>query len=166
MKQILQLALGLLFGATSAFAHSDALKPQFVDTLVDPYLAIQQGLAGDDLASAQSGASAFLAAIEDAPNEYDAIEDAAKLSAPAKSIAEAGDIKAARSAFLALSNEMISLVEHVGTSGGTALFTANCPMAFGGKGGDWIQSGKTVTNPYYGAMMLRCGSVKEQIAGE
>ena len=47
----------------------------------------------------------------------------------------------------------------------TPLYTAFCPMAFDNKGGQWIQSDKKVSNPYYGSMMLRCGSIKEKIAG-
>jgi Cu(I)/Ag(I) efflux system membrane fusion protein len=34
-------------------------------------------------------------------------------------------------------------------------------MAFDGKGGSWLQKDATVANPYYGAMMLRCGSVSK-----
>lgn len=37
-------------------------------------------------------------------------------------------------------------------------------MAFGGAGGTWIQQNKKVLNPYYGAMMLHCGGIREQIA--
>ncbi len=160
------MALGLLLSASAAFAHSDAFKPEFVDTLVAPYLAIQKALASDDLDAAKTGANSFLDAMKHAPHEGEAHEQAADLSTPAKTIADTGDIKAARSSFLALSHEMISLVKHVGTSKDTDLFVAHCPMAFGGKGGDWMQSDKEVTNPYYGAMMLHCGSIQKQVSGE
>ena len=166
MKNIAYIALGLIFSALVAFAHSDAFKPQFVDTLVEPYLAIQKGLSSDDLKTAQVGANSFLEAMKEAPQEGEAQEEAADLSDPAKVIAEASDIKAAREAFLELSHEMIPLVQHVGTTKDTALFVAHCPMAFGKKGGDWMQSGETVANPYFGNMMLHCGSIMEQIAGE
>lgn len=46
--------------------HSDAFKPTFVDTLVDPYLTIQEGLAGDDLEFSKVGTTAFLKATESA----------------------------------------------------------------------------------------------------
>lgn len=165
MKKIPQLALGLLISATVAFAHSDAFKPKFVDTLVAPYLSIQEALAGDDLEAAQSGGTSFLKAMKHAPHEGEAHEEAADLKAPAQAIAESSNMKAARAAFLDLSRQMTSLVQHVGVTSETALYTAFCPMAFEGKGGQWIQADKTVANPYYGSMMLRCGSVKEQIAG-
>ena len=165
MNKITILAFSLVLTATTAFAHSDAFKPAFVDTLIDPYLMIQKGLAGDDLAAAQKGAEHYLKAMESAPHEGEAHEEAKDLIKPAKAISETEDIKAARAAFLDLSRQMASLVEHVGTTKDTPLYTAFCPMAFNNKGGQWVQSEKTVSNPYYGSMMLRCGSIQKQIAG-
>jgi hypothetical protein len=165
-KKTIILAIGVFSTATSGLlAHSDAFKPEFVDTLVAPYLQIQAGLAGDDLTTAKSGANAYLAAMKSAP-EGEADEESSDLRTPAEKIAAAANIEAARAAFLTLSNELTSLVKHVGTTGSTALFVAHCPMAFGGKGGDWIQADKTVSNPYYGSRMLRCGGIKEQVSGD
>lgn len=167
MKHILvKLALGLLLSASAAFAHSDAFKAEFVDTLVSPYLAMQTSLAGDDLEATHTAAKHFLQAMTHAPHEGEAHKTAAALATPTKTIAEASDLKAARNAFLELSNEMILLVKHVGIPQDTELFVAHCPMAFGNKGADWMQSDKTVANPYYGSMMLRCGSIETQINGE
>jgi len=165
MKNLLKLAFGLLFSATVAFAHSDAFKPAFVDTLVAPYLTVQKGLADDNLDVAQKGALHFLDAMKAAPHEGNAHAEANALMTPAKNIANAADIQSARKAFLPLSNEMISLIEHVGTSGDSELFVAHCPMAFNNTGGDWIQADKTVSNPYYGAMMLRCGGIQKALNG-
>ena len=36
-------------------------------------------------------------------------------------------------------------------------------MAFDNKGAGWLQSDKDVLNPYFGASMLRCGSVTETL---
>jgi len=166
MNRITTMALSLFLTATAAFAHSDAFKPAFVDTLIGPYLATQKGLAGDDLAAAQKGAEHYLATMKHAPHEGEAHEEAMDLSAPAKAILKTSDIKAARTAFLSLSREITSLVQHVGTTKETPLYIAHCPMAFNNKGGSWLQSDKTVANPYYGSMMLRCGSIQKQIAGK
>jgi Cu(I)/Ag(I) efflux system membrane fusion protein len=87
------------------------------------------------------------------------------LSKPAKIVVNAKDIKVARAAFLDLSRQMTSLVQHIGVTSDTPLYEAFCPMAFDNKGGSWIQADETVSNPYYGSMMLRCGSIKKQIAG-
>jgi hypothetical protein len=38
-----------------------------------------------------------------------------------------------------------------------------CPMANNGEGANWLSKESAVKNPYYGSMMLTCGSVKEAI---
>lgn len=166
MNKLQTLALSLLLSATAAFAHSDTFKPEFVDTLIDPYLAIQKSLADDDLKAAQKGAKHYLETMKKAPNEGEDHKETAKLTEPAKTITAASDIKAARTAFLSLSQEVTTLVKHIGTTQDTPLYVAHCPMAFDNKGGSWLQADKTVSNPYYGSMMLRCGSIKKQIAGK
>jgi Cu(I)/Ag(I) efflux system membrane fusion protein len=100
-----------------------------------------------------------------APHEAEAHKETAKLTEPAKMITAALDIKAARTAFLSLSQEVTTLVEHIGTTQDTPLYIAHCPMAFNNEGGSWLQADKTVSNPYYGSMMLRCGSIQKLISG-
>ena len=166
MKKLQTLALSLILSATTAFAHSEAFKPEFVDTLVAPYLEMQNSLADDNLKAAQIAAKHYLEAMKKAPHEGEAHEETAELTAPAKAITVASDLKSARNAFLSLSKEMTLLVKHNGTNKDTPLYIAHCPMAFDNKGGSWLQANKTVSNPYYGSMMLRCGSIKKQIAGK
>ncbi len=107
-----------------------------------------------------------LIAVLKAPDAEDAQVEAAAFRELAEKIASAEDLTSARAAFLPLSTDLTSMVKHVGVSDKQTLYTAHCPMAFAGKGGGWIQSDKTIANPYYGSRMLRCGSVKSQLAGE
>jgi Cu(I)/Ag(I) efflux system membrane fusion protein len=163
LQKYILLALSLVL-SSAAFAHSKAFTPEFVDTLVAPYLQIQTQLAGDDLAASVSAADLLAKALQAAPVNEDAKATVVSLQAATTAIRSAEDIKVARSAFLALSTELQTLVEHVGTTGETPLFVAHCPMAFGGEGGSWLQKDKHVLNPYYGAMMLHCGGIDKQIA--
>jgi Cu(I)/Ag(I) efflux system membrane fusion protein len=154
------LAIAALLGsAVIASAHGAEFKPAFVDSLVPDYLAVQTALAGDDLAAAQKAASNLLTTAKHGP-EFTAF------TTPASELAKAKNIKAARAQFQTVSMEMQDLVDHVGTTNKVKLYEAHCPMAFGGKGGDWLQGDQKISNPYYGAMMLRCGSIKGQVAGE
>ena len=41
------------------------------------------------------------------------------------------------------------------------LYKAHCPMAFDDTGADWLQAGREVRNPYFGAEMLTCGAIQE-----
>lgn len=162
LQKTVLLILSLVL-SHSSFAHSKAFTPVFVDTLVEPYLQIQTRLAGDDLAASQKAAGVFFAALVAAPTADDSKATVVTLRKSVAQIQAAKDIAAARIAFLALSTEFQSLVEHVGTTGKIPLFVARCPMAFGGKGGSWIQGNDKVLNPYYGSMMLHCGSVEKQL---
>lgn len=40
---------------------------------------------------------------------------------------------------------------------------AFCPMAFDNKGAYWLTNDKEIKNPYFGAKMLKCGSISEVI---
>lgn len=168
MKSIRTIILGLsLLLANIAQAHDGAFKPGFVDTLVTPYLSMQKALSSDDLSAAQIGAKSFLKSMEQAPSGSKRVDSVVEdMSAPAKSIAQATTLATAREAFATLSTKMESLIAHVGVSADTDLYLAHCPMALGGKGGDWLQADKTITNPYFGAMMLHCGSIQKQVAGD
>lgn len=156
----------LAVSAGQAHAHSKEFTPELVTTLVQPYLAIQQNLAADQLDEAKTGAGAFLKAIEKAPASGDAKEETEALTAPAKAISEASDIGSARTAFKDLTQEFSTLLRHMGTTRSEPLYLVHCPMAFDNQGADWVQAGKTVANPYFGASMLRCGSVKAEISPE
>ncbi len=157
------LIIAALLGATSAFAHSDAIKPEFVDMLLKPYFKVQASLAGDDLATAKKNASTFHDMLGHGPSQKEA-PSLETLSVEAQKIINASDIKAARSAFHAISKDLGEIVEHVGTSGKSDVVKMSCPMAFDGKGGEWLQNSNDLANPYYGSMMFKCGSVIEQLA--
>lgn len=166
LSPILAGLLALALPTGNALAESPEFTPEFTTTLVDPYLAIQQSLAKDDLEGAKQGATGFLTAMKKAPTAGAAKKETDALIASAKSIAEAADIAAAREALLPLTQEFSALLKQKGTTRDTPLYLAHCPMAFGNKGADWVQSDKTVANPYFGASMLRCGSVKAEISAK
>ena len=166
MKNLINWTLGLLLGATVASAQSDAFTPPLVGSLVESYVGMQQGLASDDLEAAKTGARGFLLTLEGAPHGGGSHAIVIALTAPARAIAEATDIKDARVAFRDLSREVTSLVERIGTTGETKLFVARCPMAFNNEGGSWLQTDRVIANPYYGSRMLRCGRILKQVAGD
>ncbi|MDA1260164.1 MAG: efflux RND transporter periplasmic adaptor subunit, partial [Planctomycetota bacterium] len=83
-----------------------------------------------------------------------------RLAAAAAAAATAEQLEAARAVFPMVILEALALVETFGYAfeDGRSLVLLNCPMAFDGKGGDWIQfAGTETANPYFGETMLRCG---------
>lgn len=66
-----------------------------------------------------------------------------------------------REHFSALSGSMYAVMQAAKPA--TKVYLDHCPMAFDGKGADWLSLDKEIKNPYYGAQMLGCGSVKATI---
>ncbi len=74
-------------------------------------------------------------------------------------------IDLARKAFGNWSKGVISLQKQFGHEGNETWSLAHCPMAFDFEGADWMQRGDEINNPYFGAEMLKCGSVTATFEG-
>jgi Cu(I)/Ag(I) efflux system membrane fusion protein len=67
------------------------------------------------------------------------------------------DLKKARLEFKSISHAVVTLATQVRSAEAQNSFTHFfCPMVPGG-GGDWLQPGGNLLNPYFGSEMLRCG---------
>ena len=67
-----------------------------------------------------------------------------------------------RVAFLNLSNAMIAMAKSFDPMA-EIIYIQHCPMADNNKGADWLSLSNEIRNPYFGAGMLTCGEVKEEI---
>lgn len=114
--------------------------------VVEPYLRIQAALAADTLEDTAGAARAIAA-------QADRI-GAAPVVKAARAFEAAADIKAARTAFAALSEAIITAA---GDALGDGVRIAYCPMA----DSPWLQEGDSIRNPYYGKQMLTCGEFKK-----
>ena len=137
-------------GETAHAKHEHSAMSQDLGAALQSYLSIQESLAADNLDSAKATAKAWLKHTEKEKPADEIME----------SIANADNLEEAREAFLSFSDLMIAetrkgKVEHTET-----LYLAHCPMAFHNKGGSWLQTDKTVNNPYFGSKMLHCGTIE------
>ncbi|MFH1844153.1 MAG: hypothetical protein ABIF77_13180, partial [bacterium] len=145
----------------------------FVDRLAEilaAYLPLQIALAGDDDTGALAAGRSVLGAIEGISGAnkhlppgsrepwldyYDRMHEAAKELVAAPGIGER------RLVFQPLSDvlweTLVAFGLEPGEQPGGPVGQFHCPMAMDGAGANWIQTGETVANPYYGATMLRCG---------
>lgn len=147
--------------AMGGLTAAESVAPAQVDGLLPSYFAVQEALADDSLADAKK-AAAQLTQILDKASPDEAVSG---MGPSARKIAGAESIDAARKAFQTLSDAMIKRVSEKGASGADDVYLAHCPMAFGYKGADWLQSSKEIANPYFGDEMLRCGVIQKQLAG-
>jgi Cu(I)/Ag(I) efflux system membrane fusion protein len=150
--------------ATMPHAFSTMLK----DVLAS-YLNLQKALASDDDPAAHAATVRLSKAIHNLPVSalnatQQAVwkETASDLTPLTKQALAADGLAAKREAFHALSKGMLGVVRVYGVPDGATLYLMHCPMAFGNAGASWLQMGNTLTNPYFGAAMLRCGEQRQK----
>ena len=157
-----------------ATAEPEALaRVHGLDAVYQSYLRAQVALAGDDPETAQSAFTALKTAVSNAhvhPGEGPAQAATSAVSKLTEDLTPqvAGSLEAMRTRFETVTEHLLELHQVAGHTGTQPLYRMHCPMAFDNKGADWLQQGKTLANPYFGASMLRCGSVKAELpaAGE
>jgi len=125
-----------------------------VAQVYDDYNALKIALVNTDSEAAQTLAQKLVISIE-------AVEVEASLMKAAEAIANSENINEQRAQFENLTAGVKTLVEENITSG--TLYYQYCPMAFDGKGAYWIANEKKVFNPYFGDVMLNCGTVDSEI---
>jgi hypothetical protein len=119
------------------------------------YLQVKDALVRSKSDEAKQKAGDLQKALKDVNGSTPAQEAASKIAASA-------DLKEQRNVFSTLSNEMTNLVKGGKLSAGN-LYLEYCPMANNNTGAYWLSNEKEIKNPYFGDMMLNCGTVKETI---
>lgn len=131
--------------------------------IIDAYIEIKNGLVATDKAATAKGAKNLLTAFSkfdmsklsgDTHKEYMEILESAKEQA--EHIVKS-PIDHQREHFETLSTDISDMITLLGTE--KTLYQDYCPMAKA----SWLSEVKDIKNPYYGAKMMTCGSVKKQI---
>ncbi|HRP63311.1 MAG TPA: efflux RND transporter periplasmic adaptor subunit [Phycisphaerales bacterium] len=135
----------------------------------EAYLELQVALSDDDLSRSRDAAKQFhsiVTAIDGSMLNGDARELWRVLSARLRANHEHVDhvdIEALRKHFHGWSNAIIEVAQRFGYAGESDVVIAHCPMAFDFAGADWLQVGRDIVNPYFGAAMYRCGEVTRAV---
>ena len=133
--------------------NSTAIKvfAEPVQAVYDNYINVQGALAKDSLEGISKAATAMAKNIQ--VDTSKALSP--KVAQQAEALSKAKDLASARDAFKNLSD---SLIQHLGSQKVDAgvYHVAYCPMAKA----SWIQTSKTVINPYMGTSMVHCGQLK------
>lgn len=137
--------------------------------LLTRYFALQQDLAADNLETARSDIASLVPLVDAVIAELketgfdQATGLAGRLARDIRLLAAAKDLTEIRTFFYSLSRTLAQVVETFGSMDGVPVFVQFCPMAFDNKGATWLAPSEEISNPYFGAMMLRCGEVRQQI---
>lgn len=148
-------------GASERAAHQMSAKIEIAGEqaveLMPAYLAMQAALAGDDLDSAKDQVKAMMTITGHSGALPDLLHD----------MLAADQLEAFRKPhFETLSNALIAAAKRAPASMPENLMIMHCPMVYGDRGADWLQTTEPLQNPYFGAMMLKCGEMKEHIGDE
>ena len=160
--------------AADHLAHTTRLEvPSEFQTqlkaVFEDYMAIKEALANDNAELPKKGASKLLKSInnvnmkllkeESAHSHWMLLEKELKESATG--ISKTSDIKTQRDHFIQLSAHMINAVKTFGIN--QKVYVDYCPMVNNDVGAFWLSTDKEILNPYFGASMLRCGDVTDEI---
>jgi Cu(I)/Ag(I) efflux system membrane fusion protein len=132
-------------------AATDTNSEKLFVSLVPGYLKLQAALAADDLDASKVALKSMMQATGHEGDIPDLIH--AMLAADSLDTIR-------RPHFETLSNALIEAVESNPNSFETDLYLMHCPMVYGDRGASWLQAEDSLLNPYFGAMMLRCGESK------
>lgn len=137
------------------------------DRAYDAYFEIQSAMAAD-----QTPPPVALNTLLDALNKLEMLpdvpDDAQSQFASARRGAARmdGSLEMAREAYRSVSHAMLHAATMArGPKTAKQLVHFYCPMVPGG-GGDWMQPGGELANPYWGDEMLRCGELVEEMGVE
>jgi hypothetical protein len=165
MKKLIAILIVLAgFGAYAQHDHSAHAKqsqagPSFKDEKIGAayarYIDLKDALVKSNAENAKKAATELENALQATPNGKKASQTAGK-------IANATNIDGQRMLFVVLSDEMTVLIKANKLSSG-AIYLEYCPMANNNEGAYWLSNEKEIRNPYFGDMMLKCGSVKETV---
>ncbi|MGB0257881.1 MAG: efflux RND transporter periplasmic adaptor subunit [Coraliomargarita sp.] len=136
-------------------AKTFEIPTELATQLVQPYLALQASLAGDQFEAAK----AALKSIMEVSGHHGDLPDLIHKMLAADSL---DDIR--RPHFEMLSNVLIESIQSKPSAFPQELLVMHCPMVYDDRGADWLQASEPLLNPYFGAMMLKCGETKAKVA--
>lgn len=130
------------------------INAELLNELLPHYFALQSALAADDLAAARAALGDLMSVTGHQGELPDLIH----------TMLAAEDLEALRRPhFETLSNAFIAAVAANAENLESPVYRMNCSMVYPDRGADWLQNNDKLLNPYYGSMMLRCGTVEERL---
>lgn len=153
LKKMMEGTLVVYHEKKERVGISKKFKEQFNKTL-ESYLKIKRELAADSIKGVEKETDKILSALKD--------KDTLKFKSEVSTILEAAgrisrltDIEDVREGFLILSNGFVGIAEKTRPQG---IYVFECPMK---EGAVWLDTSRSVKNPYFGKDMLTCGNLKE-----
>ena len=132
--------------------------------VIEAYINLKDALIQSDVLLASSKSEAFKKVLEDIPvSQREQTHNYwLTLHKSSQGINENVSLEDQRKQFQMISNTLIGMLRNFNEVN-DKLFVQFCPMADDNNGAFWISKEEQVLNPYFGDVMLKCGSVEEVI---
>jgi hypothetical protein len=140
---------------TQVVSPAVTFKDASLGKAYDQYIVLKDALVASNMEASKKAGEDLFAIIKE-------LKKADVATQATKKFISASNLDEQRLAFSPLSDEMAKLVKGGKLSSGS-LYLEYCPMANDNTGAFWLSNEKEIKNPYFGKMMLKCGSVKETI---
>lgn len=136
----------------------------------EDYMTIEKALVNDDSELSKKGAGDFLKSLANVDMKLLKEEDKAhnhwmhsekELKASATQISKTSDIEIQRNHFIHLSAHLINAIKTFGIN--QKVYVDYCPMVNNDVGAFWLSTEEEIRNPYFGASMLNCGEISDEI---
>ena len=154
IRNISMITLALAIGYQGKSQDDQNLTAQKV---IGAYLELKDALVNTNVESASTAAGGFNVVIGNSEEKL-----LKSILMDAKLITASKDVMTQRTIFKNLSEKVYELVKTTNANEET-LYKQYCPMAIKNTGAYWLSVSSEIENPYFGDMMLTCGSTKETI---
>lgn len=150
--------------ATISDKAKKALQPLF-----ESYFKLKTALGDDDFESAKKHGAEMkselskidMSLFKDKAHEI-WMKQSSNLKSHLEHVTHHESIESLRDNFIKISNVMIEITNAFDPLSET-IYLQYCPMADDDNGANWLSKEKEIFNPYFGASMLKCGSVEKVI---
>ncbi|HSH09864.1 MAG TPA: efflux RND transporter periplasmic adaptor subunit, partial [Oceanipulchritudo sp.] len=130
------------------------IAPATAASILPDYFALQTAMASDNLEDSMAALNSMMAKTGHHGPLPDLIH----------TMMAAGSLDGIRRPhFETLSNAMIQSVKADPSAFGSPIYLMHCPMVYDDRGADWLQAENKLFNPYWGAVMPRCGEPKGKL---
>lgn len=131
---------------------------------LDAYFLVKKALQEDNAAEATSAGKTLVTNLKAIVTEDATAKELVKELIETATKLESTDIKVQREEFEDLTEDLVKLINTVGTD--RVVFEQYCPMFDNGTGGKWLSDVEELSNPLYGSSMLKCGATQNKITFE
>ena len=155
--QISMIQLLMVTSFTLFFSCGNAQNQLKSEEVLTGYMKVKDALVKTDAVLAADAANSLARLTENSNNKH-----AGMINDLTNKISTASEVSQQRVYFETLSEEVYQVLKE---SGGVdvPVYRQYCPMAFNNNGAYWLAAEKEINNPYFGSMMLHCGTVKEEL---